>query len=338
VPVVEGVGRAAAGAGGQAQFSVSASGALVYVPGPARVGRDDLFLFDRTGNAQALHLPPGNYSYPRVSPDGKWLALETTDGKEAAISLYELSGRSSVRRLTFGGNNRLPIWAPDSRHVAFQSDRDGAPGIFWQPVDGGAAERLTTADPGTWHVPESWSQRGDVFLFGVVKGSQTSLWTFSVRDRKGSPFGDVVSMEFPTDAVFSPDGRWVAYQSGEAGSGEATTYVQPYPPTGAKFQIGRGGRPVWSPDGKQLFFIPAPSQFMAVSVTTEPTFAFTQPVAVSRRFGLAPPASPRPYDILPDGRIVAVAPAGQSGGPGATEIRVVVNWFEELKAKVPVSR
>jgi len=139
------------------------------------------------------------------------------------------------------------------------------------------------------------------------------------------------------DSVSSPDGRWVAYQSGERGSGEATTFVQPYPPTGVKFQVARGGRPLWSPDGKELTFIPAPSQFMAVSVTTEPTFAFTDPVALPRRFGLAPPASPRPYDILPDGRIVAVAAAGEIG-PGAGEVRVVLGWFEELKTKVPVRR
>ena len=187
VPVVEGVGRAASGAGGQAQFAVSASGTLAYVPGPARAGRDDLFFFDRKGNAQALNLPPGIYLFPRVSPDGKWLALETTDGRQAAVSLYELSGRSSVRRLTFDGNNRLPIWAPDSRHVAFQSDRDGAPAIFWQPVDGGPAERLTTPEPGTSHVPESWSPRSGVFLFSVNKDSRASLWTFSVRDSEGRP-------------------------------------------------------------------------------------------------------------------------------------------------------
>jgi len=78
-------------------------------------------------------------------------------------------------------------------------------------------------------------------------------------------------------------------------------------------------------------------RFMAVSVTTEPTFAFTDPVPLPRRFGLAPPASPRPYDVLPDGRIVAVSAAGE-GAPGAGELRVVLGWFEELKAKVPVKR
>jgi len=222
--------------------------------------------------------------------------------------------------------------------VAFQSDREGDRAIFWQPVDGGTAERLTQPEPGTSHVPESWAPRNDVFLFSATKGSEATLWTFSVRDRKASRFGDVTSMEFPTDAMFSPDGRWVAYQAGDAGTGEATTYVQPYPPTGAKYQIARGGRPMWSRDGKELFFVPAPSQFMVVSVQTGPVFGFTRPVPVPRRFGLAPPASPRPYDILPDGRIVGVDAVNLAVDQRSPQIQVVLNWFEELKTKLPAAK
>jgi hypothetical protein len=136
-----------------------------------------------------------------------------------------------------------------------------------------------------------------MFLFSATteKESETTLWIFSVREGKATRFGDVSSTGVPTDAVFSPDGRWVAYQAGESGLGEATTYVQPFPPTGAKYEIARGGRPLWSRDGSELFFVPAPSQFMAVTVRTEPVFGFTPPAQVPRRFGLAPPASPRPF-------------------------------------------
>jgi hypothetical protein len=202
-------------------------------------------------------------------------------------------------------------------------------------VNGGRAERLTKPEAGTAHVPEAWLPQGDVFLFNVAKGSASSLWTFSIRDRKSSPFEGVSSTAFPTNAAFSPDGRWVAYQAGDGRSGDATTYVEPFPPTGVKYQIARGGRPVWSRDGKELLFVPAPSQFMAVSVRTAPAFAFTPPVLIPRRFGLAPPASPRPYDLLPDGRLVAPNPASEAADPGAPQIHVVLNWFEELKAKVP---
>src|SRR5262249_7983582 len=115
----------------------------------------------------------------------------------------------------------------------------------------------------------------------------------------------------------------------------ATLYVQPFPPTGAKYEIGFGGRPAWSPDGRELFFVPGASTFTAVSVRTQPTFAFSNRTPIPRRFGVAFPANPRPFDILPDGRFVAVGVASQLGELDSPHIEVVVNWFEELKRKQP---
>jgi len=333
VPVVDGV-RRALGSVGAAQFAFSNDGSLIYVPGPASASQQDLMLFDRKGSVESLRLPPGRYQFPRVSPDGDRIAFETTDGKEAVVSIYDVSGTSSVRRLTFGGNNRFPIWSADGRRVAFQSDREGEPAVFWQPADGGTAEHLTQPDRGTSHAPESWSPDGEVLLLSTTKGFVSSLWTFSIRDRKVAPFGDVNSSSLPTHAAFSRDGRWVAYQVGESGVGEATTYVQPFPATGTKYLISRGGRPAWSRDGKELFFVPAPAQFMVVTVRTEPRFTFTSPVAVPRRFGIADPALPRPFDMMPDGRFVGVRSPGQNPD-GPAQIHVVLNWTEELKRLVP---
>ena len=106
-------------------FVFSQSGSLVYVPGPVSPSQQALGLFDRKGGVEALNLPGGRYAFPRVSPDGKRIVFETTAGKEAVVSNYDLSRASSVRRLTFGGNNRFPIWSFDGSHVTFQSDRDG---------------------------------------------------------------------------------------------------------------------------------------------------------------------------------------------------------------------
>ncbi|HXW06986.1 MAG TPA: protein kinase [Vicinamibacterales bacterium] len=343
VPVVEGIQRAAVSAA--AQFAVSDTGTLVYLPGPARGGQGDLFLYELGGKALPLNLPRGSYAYPRASPDGTWLAFETFDGKQTAVSLYELSGASSARRLTFGGNNRLPIWSRNGQRVAFQSDREGDRGIFWQPVSGGPAERLTRAGPGESHVPEAWSPTGDVFLFSsTTSKGVSSLWTYSVSTRQAERFRDVTSTGVPTNAVFSPDGKLIAYQVGTASLGEAITYVEPFPPTGDVLQIARGGRPLWSPSRKatphlqELLFVPGPSQLMSVSVRTDPALGNTPAGAVPRQFGLAPPASPRPYDILPDGRFVAVDSAAMPGGTGTRDLQVVLNWFEELKSKVPAAR
>src|SRR5204862_2544197 len=165
--------RSLACVGNTGQFDISQTGVLAFVPGPTRAGQDGLFLSDRKGEMTALKLPPGSYLNPRVSPDGKRLAFETSDGRQAAIAVYDLAGTSSQRRLTFAGNNRLPIWSADGTRVAFQSDREGDAAIFWQPVDGSTAERLTRPEPGTTHVPESWSARHDVFLFSVNEGFET---------------------------------------------------------------------------------------------------------------------------------------------------------------------
>ena len=117
--------------------------------------------------------------------------------------------------------------------------------------------------------------------------------------------------------------------------GEGETYVQPFPPTGAKYQIAQGGRPLWSRDGRELFFVPAPSRFMAVTINASPTFTFTNPVTVPRGFGVAIPGSPRTFDMMADGRFVGVAPQQGPVGSGPAQIRVVLNWTEELKRLVP---
>jgi eukaryotic-like serine/threonine-protein kinase len=335
VPIVEGVSRVAAATTGSAHFAFSDSGTLVYVPGPVSAAQTSLLLSDRQGASEALKLPPGLYMYPRVSPDGRYVAFETADRKEVQVAIFELSGASAVRRLTFGGNNRYPTWSADGHHVAFQSDREGAPAVFRESADGGVAERLTTAEPGTSHVPESWSSTGDTLLFSVKKGLEFSLWTLDLKDRKTAPFRDVKSMVFPTNAAFSPDGRWVAYQIGESGAGEAITFVEPFPPTGTKYQVGRGGRPQWSRDGTELFYVPNPGQFLAVAVRTRPSLTFASPVSLPRRFGLADPANARPYDIAPDGRIIGSGmPPTAGGSPGSGQMHVVLNWVEELKARV----
>jgi len=340
VAVVEGVSRNTGGLTGAASFSVSGNGSLVYVPGPVSAwALLDIGLMDRKGTMEPLKLPPGEYAWPRVSPDGRRIALVNDDDTPAAVWIYNLSGRSAIQRLTSDGNNRFPIWTSDSARVAFQSDRDGDSAIFWQPIDGGTAERLTRPERGESHAPESWSPHGDRFLFSVTKGSDVSLWTFSLRDRKATPFGDVHS-EDPTNAVFSPDGKWVAYASTQRG--RSTLYVQPFPANGTKYQLFAKGsdsphHPRWSPGGKELFYDPRVSGFEAVSVTTHPAFAFGNAVAVPKLFLMAGETFRTPYDIAPDGRLVGRITAGhaQYVRSPADQIDVVLNWTEELKRLVP---
>ena len=185
VPVIQGVRRSTGGTTGAASFSFSSNGSLTYIPGPLSATLSQLALANRQGGVELLKLPPGDYLMPRVSPDGTRIAFGIDDGKEAIVYTYELSNET-MQRLTFGGNNRFPIWSGDSKRVAFQSDRDGDLGIFWQAAIGGKAERLTKADQGTSHAPESWSPKGDTFLYSVTKESDVSLRR--VTGDRGTPW------------------------------------------------------------------------------------------------------------------------------------------------------
>jgi eukaryotic-like serine/threonine-protein kinase len=343
-PIVEGVRRSPGGTTGAAQAAISATGSLVYYPGPsaASSNQSEFVLADRKGTVEKLKLPPGTYATPRVSPDGRLVAFVTNDGKEDMISIYDLSGASAMRRLTYGGNNRHPVWSSDGQYIAFQSDREGDLAVFWQRADNtGQVERLTKPDQGVAHVPESWHPTANVLLFAAIKSGEHTLWAVTVPDKKATPFGGVKS-NLPTGAVFSPDGRWVAYTSNETGSNRA--YVQPFPSTGARYQVyGKEQESahhlLWAKTTKELIYNPRPTSLEAVSVTTQPIPSFGNPVPFPRSFATGPPQTRRQFDLMPDGRFIGLAVPGQaetSTGPAAPEVRIVLNWFEELKQRVPI--
>jgi eukaryotic-like serine/threonine-protein kinase len=344
-PIVDGVRRAAGAATGAAHFSFSATGSLIYVAGPLRTSTNvEIAVGDREGHVQALKLPAGPYVFPRISPDGTRITFGTDDGKEADVWTFDLSGKSPRQRLTSGGRNRFPIWTGDGKRIAFQSDREGDLAIFWQAADGtGPAQRLTTPEPGTAHVPESWSPDGETLLFGVTKGADTSLSALALSDGRVQALGDIHSTT-PTGAVFSPDGRWVAYSRTERNV--TTLAVRPFPFTAASYQLFSKAsdspkHPRWSPDGKELFDNPNVNSFEAVRIITQPTFAFGNAVAVPKVFRFGPPASRTSYDVAMHGPLAGqfiglITPGQREFVRGSSDqIQVVLNWFEDLKTRVP---
>ena len=347
IPVLQGVSRSAGGATGSANFAVSSNGTLAYVPGPVSSTLVRLALTDRRGAVELLNAPPGSYLFPRVSPDGTRFLYGTDDGKEAVIFARDLSPQGASQRLTFGGNNRYPVWTSQSQRIAFQSDREDDLAI-WQATDNsGTAERLTRPQPGESHEPESWSPASDTLLFSVRKGADVSLWTYSFRTRSAAPFGAIHSHAVASpNAAFSRDGRWVAYATNE--NGRTTISVQPFPATGAKYQLLAKGaddphHPLWSADGRELYYTARPGAFESVGIATSP-FAFGNASAVPSAadlakadhglFLLGPPGQRRMFDVTPDGRFLGVilGAGGQTGAGAAPHIEVVLNWFEELKA------
>ena len=331
---------------GTVHFSVSNNGTLIYMPGIAQAAlvSGELALTDRKGNSERLKLPPGRYMWPRVSPDGRRAAFAIEDGAAANIYSYELSGASNVQRQTYAGNNRFPIWAADNRRLAFQSDRGGDLGI-WLTTLGGAATRLTTAAKGESHAPESWHPKAEILMYSVTKGSDISLRTLAIPGGQPAPFGDVHSSR-PIGAHFHPNGRWVVYSTDQPDSN--AIYVQPYPVTGNKYQLtikgGKGDiaahKPLWSRDGKELFYVPRVLEFEVVSVTTEPEFSFGNAAAITARpFQPGGPRGRSQFDITPDGRFLGLLPPAELAGANPrrlARINVVVNWSEELRQRVPV--
>jgi serine/threonine-protein kinase len=344
VPVVQGVRRSPFAVTGAAQFSISATGSLVYIPGPSStaLASTDLALIDRKGGTHPLKLAQRFYEFPRVSHDGKRIAFGTDDLKEANIWIVDVDVASPPRQLTTAGRNRFPIWTRDGVWITFQSDRHGDNGIFRQRADGsGAAERLTTAGPGTTHVPEAWSPDSRSLLFAEVTGAIATSRIFRLQDRKIASSGITEPSILPSSQL-SPDGKWVAYTSPDSSgvgrqgdTGRLTVFVEPFPGTGAKVRLGEGVFPVWSQDGRELTYLePGGPAMFAVNVTTGPTLTFGKVETLSRAGILAPRGvvpGPRNFDLLPGGQFVGIVEAADT----PPQLLVVLNWAEELKQRVP---
>jgi Tol biopolymer transport system component len=319
--------------GSLAAFSVSASGTLTYRTGGSATSR--LTWVDRAGKTLGT---VGRYSMPMLSPDEKRVVFLRTDGQTDVWTLDLARDVSS--RLTFTQEaESSPIWSPDGSRVAFASLRGGRWGIYQKSAAGtGSEERLLEQPELTGlQTPYAnhWSPDGKRILFffnKVASPGDTDLWLLPLSgDRKPEVY--LQSEFYENEAQFSPDGRWVAYASNETGRYEV--YVQPFPASGAKWQVSTSGgrQPLWRRDGRELFFVADDRRFSAVNVLAGSTFEVgTAAQLFSMQANLMNQRNS--YHPTADGQRFLV---NMLLDTDASPITVVVNWHEELKRLVPVN-
>jgi serine/threonine-protein kinase len=323
---------------GAGQFAVSESGTLVYLAGgllPAV--RRELVWTNRRGQREPVGVPQGIFFNPRISPDGSRIAVSDQD-IEDAVYVFDLARRTQ-RRLQGDGVN-VGAWSPDGRRIVFGRRVETARrNLFWQPVDGSVPpQRLTTSAnvqfTGGW-VPNS----SELLIVELRPDTGADVLRLDVA-RPDAPAQPVLAETFDEAyPALSPDGRWLAYASTETGQFEV--YVVAYPGLEAKETISSGGgsMPAWSADGMELFYVAALGDedvMMAVSVTTSPGLQLGAPRELFRgRYRRS--GNLRSYDVAPDGRFLMIEELPWKDTRGTQPLRVALNWFEELKWRVPTN-
>jgi eukaryotic-like serine/threonine-protein kinase len=334
---------------GVVSMSISDNGTLVYLP-VAETARFTLVWVDRQGREDPLKAPPRLYLYPRLSPDGTRVALDTRD-EESDIWIWDLA-RETLTRFTFDpAADTHPVWTPDGQRVVFRSVRAGPGNLFWQAADGtGTVERLTESP--TNQMASAISPDGTRLVLReehTTTGEDLMVLALEAERRPrlslpgvGGPGGRATSDVRPLvqtafnelNGEISPDGRWVAYQSNE--SGQEEIYVRPFPNTntgGWQVSTGGGTRPLWARSGKEIFYLGPSGAVMSTSVEGGSTFRAGNPTRLFEGpYSPYANVSGRTYDVSSDGQRFLMLKEGTSA---PTSIMVVLNWFEELKARVP---
>ena len=333
VPVLDSVATKASGA---ASFAFSSAGSLVYVPGTATVSprASTVVWVSRNGTelapvlGQALDDP----RYPRLSPDGRRLALAAGPIDEERIWVYDLEGHPG-KPLTLEGENVHPVWNPDGTRIAFASTRDGTSSLFSIPADGSKLDPEPLLTSPTDRVPTDWSPDGGELIFSEQR-PETAGDVFALPiDGDREPRVVLGASSRERGARLSPDGRSLAFESNVTGRDEI--WVAPYPGPGAPIRISPHGgtEPVWSRDGRELYYLDGDTM-MAVAVQRDPELRFEAPEELFNEpyFHYDRPS----YDVAPDRRFIMIQRDAAGEHPEtASSMVVVLNWFNDLEERAP---
>jgi serine/threonine-protein kinase len=335
-PVLEGV---------SASFDFSQTGTFAYIAEEQQLR--SIFWLDTAGNIQPLHSTPGFYVSPRFSPDGKRLAFAIAGLRRVGQLWVKDLERGTTSRLTsLPGRNEHAVWTPDGKSIVFRSFRGVAQSnMYWIRADGGGeAQQLTEGM--VQQMPRSFSPDGKWLAYDQISaGGRFEIWTAPVqldRDRGtlGVRLGKAEQL-LPTpfdehNPAFSPDGRWLAYSSDETGIYEV--YVSTFQGPGGKALISTGGgtRPIWSRDGRELFYLGPDQRIMVAEYTAKgDSFTARKPRVWSEKRLLVAPFSV--YDLAPDGKRFAVFlyPNGtaEPEQKATDSVTVLLNFVDELRRR-----
>jgi serine/threonine-protein kinase len=326
---------------GAATFDVASNGTLVYVSGARTFNERRLVWVDRGGGREeTLDERPRAYIYPRLSPDRDKVALAILD-QDRDIWVLDLRRRNLTRLTTHPGDDRYPVWTPDGQRLVWDSTRAGAYNLYWQSADGvGAVERLT--DSPITQASHTFTPDGKRLVMREDRpGTLQDLVVLELDGERrvtpllNSPFNE-------RNAELSFDSKWIAYESDE--SGQFEVYVRSFPDVDrmkSPVSTGGGRQPLWSADGRELFYRDSRGAVVGVTVkavgNTLEAGASTTLVPEGYYSGGGGTFG-RTYDVSADGKrflmIKEASDAKEADAPTPT-ITVVQNWTEELKRLVP---
>ncbi len=315
---------------GFSPLDFSPDGTLVFVPASVMQQPRQLVWYDRQGRMTPLDLPPRLYSSPMLSPDGRRIAVTITESDNSDVWILDLV-RGTSSRFTFSPTSDLrPIWTPDGSTVIYNGEEPQYT-IYARPADGSQDTRLLLKEAEDT-IPSAVSPDGKwlVYTRSQVQ-TDSDLWLYPL-DEEGEP-RLLLQTEFTeVEGAVSPDGRWLAYNSNE--SGRPQVYVMPFPRGGARIQVSIDGgqAPIWSPDGRWLYFLGG-SEIMAASVgdgeAAESGLMIGRPELVFGGLDLSSEGYGSVPSLDPSGERFLLAHTPEESKPRT--LRVVVNWFSKLQ-------
>ncbi len=334
VPVLEGF--AVVKGTGSVNLAVAGDGTLAYSRGAGGVfqGGAGFQWMSRAG--KPLEAVASNVSgprYPRISPDGRWLAVTIGGANQGQLWVIDLTGGSQPRQLTFKAHNVMPVWSPDGKSIAFTSDRDGQRNLFRIAADGSELEPTRLATSRNEQSPSAWSIDGKTLLYEENFNTRGDLMTLSLDDGTSSAW--LKTDFYEGGMALSPNGAWVAYVSDQTGRLEV--WVRPFPGPGAPVRVSSdgGAEPHWARNGTELFY-QSGRKMMAAGVSYGASTIEFKPSQVLFEGGFVPYDGnvPRTYDVAKDGRFLMIREAPQVR---PRTLVLVLNWFDELKRQAPTN-